>query len=158
MKKPPHYDEVPEGGMLHMHFLPRLMETIIDQAKKYEHIVIPLRHPVAIALSWRQRNQSMHDLKDEIMALEGCLEHFDAFIFPVEMPKYDELEAYLGRKIYRDPPITRWGTGSPYEAKRLWKEGKIDALLRMRHWAEPTKYGLELLEKPLFHRIYNLLD
>lgn len=62
--------------------------------------VIPVRHPAKIAVSWKKRGPRQWRTENFLVQWERMHE-IDGFHFCIEDKPFDELEQYLGTKVYR---------------------------------------------------------
>jgi hypothetical protein len=81
------------------HFDIERTETLIEMSKHLK-TVIPLRHPAAIATSWKKREgRPNHKTTWYDQWLNMC-EVENAFHFPLETKPFSELEKFTGTRVY----------------------------------------------------------
>ena len=84
--------------------IPSLRRT----AAKYP-CIIPLRHPVAVALTWKKRRNNIAHLCSQYRALVTALDPLHPFYLPVDVPnrqKYlDLINAEAGLNLVTDWPV-----------------------------------------------------
>ena len=78
-------------------------------------VVIPIRHPAKIAVSWNKRDD--HRKRTPTFLDQWVrMDEFDAFFFPLEEMPFNELEEYLGQSVNRArKPL---GTIGNYDEKK----------------------------------------
>src|SRR5690606_1538325 len=107
------------GPVTGTHFWPEYMGLIEELSVKHK-TVDPLRHPVAVAISWKKRGRDGYYDGWRLMS-EANL--FDPFFFPLETQPYEELEAYLGRTVNRVDRVV--GAHQAYDEKLWWERGLV---------------------------------
>jgi hypothetical protein len=144
MVKPPRWGDVPSDGLLHAHFYTAHLQSIRSFSGQYK-TVVPLRHPVAVALSWWIRRPNLvKGVKEEWENMRRALWGRDVFFFPLETKPFDALQAYLGWGVCRIQ--SREGSRGDYEARDYWEAGDIDKLLKTKA-RQAYKIGMDILDR-----------
>jgi len=113
-------DKRKEFQMVHAHFDERT--DALHHWASGNKVIIPLRHPAAVAVSWKKRPDHRKRTPTFLDQWKR-MDEFDAFFFPLDennltsMP-FDELEEYLGRSVSRSSK-TAGSIGDYKEKKNL---------------------------------------
>jgi len=96
---------------IHGHFDHRT--ELLKELAKTRKMVIPLRHPALIAVSWKARGEDGNRRTPTFLDQWVRMDEFpDAFFFTMEEKPFDDLETYLGRPVNR---IKRYVNKMDYE-------------------------------------------
>ena len=84
-------------------------------ASRCEHVVVPLRHPHAIATSWKRRGKDLGELERYFGVMEKVVDLLlEPLYLPIDAPRYrngqlQKLSDALGRQrpLWTDWPIVR---------------------------------------------------
>lgn len=107
------------------HAVPSEAGLIVRLTDYWQHVLIPLRDPRAVACSFHTRG--LLHLMDEWRALSYIVEHIDNYLLcPVEDMPYTEMEEYLGRPVNRLEH--RHGSIGDYPERALYEAGDHEAL------------------------------
>jgi hypothetical protein len=82
----------PDADAIWAHINEPIAKTLSTELKT----VIPLRHPMNVAISWKKRGES--GWLDHWMMMD---EFTDAFFFPLEAKPFDELQEFTGLDLNR---------------------------------------------------------
>ena len=89
--------------IIHGHFDNRtpLLKALSDTRKT----VIPLRHPMKVAVSWKKRGAEERRTPTFLDQWLRMDEFSNAFFFPLEVKPFTALEKYIGRPVIRTTEI-----------------------------------------------------
>ena len=94
-------------GVFWAHVWAERMPEIIDRMGEGHPIVVPLRPPVNVALSWKKRERNLAELDQQWRRMRDIIDHYDPMYLPVESP---HREVFLDKIRHRlDMPLhTDW--------------------------------------------------
>lgn len=156
LRKLPQFGKAKEGDNCQVHFEPLYKNEILKWREAFGNMIVPLRDPRAMCLSWymrRRQESQVGNFIEEWRCMVDVLSQVDHFIFPMEIAPYDELEKYLGQPVHRIDQVL--GTMGDYPEKQLLRDGKHDELRKMI--GQPYKHAMKLVQSdPIASKYYEV--
>lgn len=118
-RKLPDFEKAMGGDLCHAHTDLKQIGSVMAWAKRFGRVIIPIRDPRSIAISWhiRGRGKDIGKFIGEWQGITRLEEEVDSFLFCMERPPYTELQSWLGKPVHRmDEHL---GSRGNYTEKRL---------------------------------------
>lgn len=142
-RRPPAMDE--RKYYWAQHCYPKATQTILEMGRKYQ-MVIPLRHPMSVLQTTKNRGQDITLMIDCFKVITDCLDvELEPCYLPLDIPErqdyLDKLNERCGTEFVTDFPVIR-----PHIATRrdlLILEHEHDAVLKMMEHPFYKRFGYE---------------
>ena len=122
-----------DGGFFFRHIGFEHAALIRSYAKQYPCIV-PMRHPMKVALSYKKRRESLQDMLDGFRRLVTAIDPLNPYYLPLDVPDRQDWLDRINNDLNLDLQ-TNWqarnvcsGSGRLCDTELAWVEGLMDEL------------------------------